>query len=251
MKKKEVQDQANSIFMEYLIEDSDYPTTFGLPKVGPTDGVPSADDDIKSAHQVTTDPEMLDRFNPWLAALTQRPYINAYSVIMYLRQKMAISGLDFKEPSFKGDAGSESVPVTQWGNPTSLNLHFNWVKVRGWYTISANLVGVVKLPEEIQEEGTDVDESSNPFSILNQSANNRKNKIQRLFKRNSTPNRIVAKGMRAAIREINTGSHALKAAIGTGGYTHTQGRGLHIHTKALRGKSTGAIGTLVKVKKMS
>lgn len=248
--------KANEVFAEYLKEDSDYPTTYGLPKVGPMDGVVSADDDTHSPHQVTSDPDTLNRVNAWLASLTMRPYINAYSVIQYLKQKLTITGLDFKEPKFNGEYGTESVPVLQWGNPTSLVMNFKWVRTHGWYTISAELEGKVTPAEPISEdeakEGEEVSESSNPFSLINTRQNWRRQRIQRLFKRNQSSSRVASMGMRKALSSGATkAGHAIKAAFGSGGYTHTQGRKTHIHQKALRSKSFLSPNSIGKMKKMT
>lgn len=249
---KHMHEDINQAFTEYLKEDHDYPSPYGVPTIS-SDGVVATGDQNKAAYQVTSDPEVLDKVNAWLAALTTRPYINAYAVTIYLKQKLAIAGLDFKEPKIEGESGQVEVPVTQWGNPTNFTLNFRWVRAHGWYTISAELTGtpVEKAPiaeeDEIDEDTELVDEAPSPFSIINSQQKRKAYQNLRLAKRHK--NQLININLRKLLTNAaKAGGKALKVAFGFGGYTSNQGRSTHIHTKALRGKTgTGKISSTKKM----
>jgi hypothetical protein len=111
----------------------------GPPSVTPFDGVVAASDSQHALYQLTSNPEMLDRINAWLLALSARPYINPYTMAETIKQKLAVAGIDFKCPKFQEEIGKESNPIKQFGNPTEYYITFRWIGVKGWYTILAKI----------------------------------------------------------------------------------------------------------------
>lgn len=224
----------NAQFASYIKEDSDFATQTGHPKVGPLDGVISADDSEFAAYELHK-PEYLERVNAFLAALTQRPYINPYAACGHLKTKLAIAGLDFEAPTFTGLMGKSSMPVFQWGHPTPFEIEFGWVCVKGWYTLSAQILPSMIRPAnpiaEKQEKKSD-DESLEEAQSAPRGYFPSKNSNYRSGKKTHQKGTAIAANLRK-------NHYTLKTTLGDGSrvYTHTQGHSVHIHAAAMHGST--------------
>jgi len=207
-----------------FVEDSDYPAQGSIiAKVGPLDGIPAADDDIKAPFQLTKDNEMLERVNAWLSSVVTRPYMNPHTVMGIIKQKLATASVDFDAPVFTGAYGNDLKPLKQFGHPTSFNLDVHWVLTKGWYTLNVQILGSV-VPEVNFNERSGEDKSDISGSrILDETWNSKKTIGHH--------------------RTLSGHGYALKHTLpdGTQVYTHSQGHKIHIHQHAQRGLSFTAL----------
>jgi hypothetical protein len=162
-------------FEQFLKEDPDsnVNTMQGAPKVGPMDSPSgnSADDvdvSIANIHRQN----VLDRINGYLNAVTAKPYINPYTPINQIRNKLMIAGLQFEEPYFVGESGIIEKKLVQFGGrfgwdpfvgdvvsddglshkiPGGLKIVFRWIKQSGLYSIDARIMKGDESPSPLGE----------------------------------------------------------------------------------------------------
>jgi len=92
----------NKVFEKLLLEaDVDTNSMTGAPRVGPMDS-PSGNsaDDVDVSIANIQFPYVLDRINGYLSGVTAKPYINPYTPVNAIRNKLAIAGLQFEDPFF-------------------------------------------------------------------------------------------------------------------------------------------------------
>lgn len=104
------------------------------------------------------DSSVLARLNGIIQAICCQPYINPYTCIQKIKNQLVKVGITFDTPTFFGDEGGLTIKAEQFpvygqdlrghiGNSDlakdkiigGLTIRFNWVKVKGLYTIECEL----------------------------------------------------------------------------------------------------------------
>jgi len=113
-----------------------------------------------------TDPEAICRLNGYLAQLGEKTYINPYTPINRVRDKLTVIGLNFRCPvlSMNEDAeNSFTLPLAQWGgifdpyegkfeNNANLAIQIEAYKNDGRWTVGAQLVNLDPLREDCDDD---------------------------------------------------------------------------------------------------